>query len=100
MTTTFTKSQIFTAAWELARAYAKAEGTGSKAQFARALRDTYASVRQVEAEARAEAGRAYVNALRDDRAGVVSALSMEPTDGELLARLTALDAQIAFETRA
>lgn len=50
--------------------------------------------------ARSVEALAYVNALREDRASVVSALSMDPTDGELLARLIALDAQIAYEARA
>lgn len=55
---TFTKSQIFTAAWELARHMASEAGTGSKAQFAAALRQTYQSVKEVSAYQADEAKRA------------------------------------------
>ncbi|WP_449410046.1 hypothetical protein [Methylobacterium komagatae] len=96
MIATFTKSQIFTAAWELAMAYAAEAGTGSKAQFARALRETYASFRQVEASARWSERNDYLNALGEDRAGVVAA----PEDRELLSRLTALDSTIVAAERA
>ncbi|GBU19689.1 MULTISPECIES: hypothetical protein [unclassified Methylobacterium] len=38
-----TKSEIFTAAWERARAAALANGTSAKAEFAAALRGVYAA---------------------------------------------------------
>ncbi|MGW9821931.1 hypothetical protein ACUXK4_004520 [Methylorubrum extorquens] len=62
MTTTLTKSQIFTYAWELARTYAEIEGTGSRAQFGRALKEIHASAKMVAAQEARDAQR------QDDRA--------------------------------
>lgn len=55
MNTKLTKSQIFTYAWELARTYAQIEGTGSRAQFSRALKEIHASAKAAAARAEHEA---------------------------------------------
>lgn len=55
MTTKLTKSQIFTYAWELARTYAQIEGTGSRAQFSRALKEIHASAKAAAAQAEYDA---------------------------------------------
>jgi|GEM_PF-3449354 len=60
MNSTFTKTskpEIFKAAWEMARHYAAEEGTGAKAQFARALREAHASAKSVDEMNRAAAER-------------------------------------------
>ncbi|MDO9427790.1 MAG: hypothetical protein Q7T93_13285 [Methylobacterium sp.] len=58
MTSTLTKSDIFTSAWIKAREMAALAGTGPKAQFAAALRATYQAIRDLAAaEAQAKADR-------------------------------------------
>lgn len=105
MTTTFTKtskSEIFKAAWEMARHYAAAEGTGSKAQFARALREAHASAKAADEYAREEAARevARQTAAYEEMEEIQTSLlncsvrSSARKDG-LRARLAALRARLA-----